>query len=250
MDRKRPSLLVACLPIACMLAAAADAQPTMSAKAAIPQARELSWLDLDRAEARTRYGHPNEMWRYRALRALKLEQPEQALKDFRFAARYGDKFSQHALSLMYWHGVGTTVDRAQAYAWSDLAAERGYRDLLLLREKMWMEMNAAQRAQALLLGEALYSKYGDAVARPRMEWELRKALARATGSRVGFEKDRILFSQHGVTGDAGLSAREFYAEKRWNPKAYWREQDRQWNRRVIVSPPQQLPDPPARETVP
>src|SRR5687767_2124822 len=118
MDRKWLSLLMACLPIACMLAAAADAQPNTSAQAAIPQARELSFLELDRAEARARYGHPNEMWRYRALRALKLERPAQALQDFRFAARYGDKFSQHALSLMYWHGVGAAVDRAQAYAWS------------------------------------------------------------------------------------------------------------------------------------
>lgn len=233
--------------IACAFAAAAGAQPGASAQAVIPQTRELSFMDLDRAEARARYGHPNEMWRYRALRAFKLEQPERALENFRSAARYGDKFSQHALSLMYWHGVGAAADRAQAHAWSDLAAERGYRDLLLLREKMWMEMTAVQRAQALLLGEALYSNYGDAVARPRMEWELRKALAGATGSRVGFEKDRILFTQHGAAGDAGLSAREFHTAERWSPRSYWREQDRQWNSRVIVQPPETIRgDPPPR----
>lgn len=225
--------------LACALAgASAGAQPTAQV---VPQARELSFPQLDRAEAMARYGHPNEMWRYRALRALKLRQPERALADLGSAAKYGDKLSQHALSLMHWHGVGTAVDRARAYVWADLAAERGYRDLLLLREKMWMEMNARQRAQALLLGEAMYAEYGDAVAKPRMEWALRRALASATGSRVGASKDRIHIENYGATEGVGLSARDFFADERWNARNYWREQDRQWEARVIVLPPQQLP---------
>jgi hypothetical protein len=57
--------------LACVLAAAAVAQPTTRI---LPQTRNLSLIQLDRAEAMGRYGHPNEMWRYRALRALKLEQ--------------------------------------------------------------------------------------------------------------------------------------------------------------------------------
>lgn len=231
--------------VACLFAAAAGAQPTTQF---LPQTRELSLFQLDRAEAMARYGHPNEMWRYRALRALKLEQPQRALEDFRRAARYGDKFSQHALSLMHWHGAGTTMDRAQAYVWADLAAERGYRDLLLLREKMWMELDARQRARALLLGEEMYAQYGDEVAKPRMEWAMRRALATATGSRLGFEKDRIRFltgqrSPLSATDGLGLSGRGYYADERWKPDVYWREQDRQWEARVIVRPLEQLPDP-------
>lgn len=233
---------------ASVFAAAAGAQPTTQL---LPQTRELSFIQLDRAEALARYGHPNEMWRYRALRALKLEQQERALEDFRRAARYGDKFSQHALSLMHWHGIGTAPDRAQAYIWADLAAERGYRDLLLVREKMWMDMDAAQRARALLLGEEMYAQYGDSVAKPRMEWAMRRALANTTGSRLGFEKDRIKFmSGGGVIAGIGLSPQDYYAEERWNSKAYWREQDRQWNARVIVLPPEQLPDPPTSDATP
>lgn len=226
---------------ASVFAAAAVAQPTTHV---LPQTRALSFTHLDRAEALARYGHPNEMWRYRALRALKLEQPERALEDFRRAARYGDKFSQHALSLMHWHGVGTVTDRALAYVWADLAAERGYRDLLLVREKMWTEMGAALRARALLLGEEMYAQYGDAVAKPRMEWAMRKALANATGSRVGATTDRIEILEYGATAGLGLSARDFYERERWRAESYWREQDRQWNAKVIVLPPEQLPDPP------
>ena len=230
----------------CGIVTAAGAQPDAQF---LPQTRELSFTEIDRAEAMARYGHPNEMWRYRALRALKLEQPERALGEFRFAAKYGDKLSQHALSLMHWHGVGTAADRAQAYVWADLAAERGYRDLLLLREKMWMELDARQRAQALLLGEEMYAQYGDAIAKSRMERAMRKALASATGSRVGFEKDRVLFltNSHSkgmpmsAIDDSGLSGRAFYDRERWEPQTYWREQDRQWNAKVLVMPPEQLP---------
>lgn len=223
------------------------AQPTAQV---LPQARDLSFLQLDRAEAMAGHGHPNELWRYRALRALKLDQPERALQNFSSAAKYGDKFSQHALSLMHWHGIGTVVDRAQAYVWADLAAERGYRDLLLVREKMWLGMNAAQRGQALLLGEALYAQYGDAAAKPRMEWAMRRALASATGSRLGFSIDRVEFMNHGAIANLGLSARDYYAEQRWDTKTYWREQDRQWRAKVIVLPPEQLPDQPATDGAP
>jgi hypothetical protein len=145
---------------------------------------------------------------------------------------------------MHWHGVGAAADHARAYVWADVAAERGYRDLLLVREKMWQEMDAGQRARALLLGEEMYAQYGDAAAKPRMEWAMRKALASATGSRVGATTDRIEILEHGATAGLGLSARDFHERERWRAETYWREQDRQWNGRVIVLPPEQLPDTP------
>lgn len=239
--------------IAAVVLAAGLAMPTVAldsgADPLFPQARALRFIELDRAEALARYGHPNEMWRYRALRELKRGRPGQAAGYFRQASRYADKFSQHALSLLHWHGVGVERDRAQAYVWADLAAERGYRDLLLLREKMWQEMSAAQRAQALQLGEAMYREYGDEAAKPQMEWAMRRALASATGSRVGATTDRIVFWEYGATEGVNLSARDFYATERWKAERYWREQDRQWNARVIVLPPESVPDAPAAEDV-
>jgi len=237
--------------IAALVLAAGLAMPALALESGteplFPQARALSFLELDRAEALARYGHPNEMWRYRALRALKLEQPERAAEYFQRAGLYADKFSQHALSLLHWHGIGVDQDRARAYVWADLAAERGYRDLLLLRERMWLEMDAAQRAQALQLGEAMYREYGDAAAKPRMEWALRRALASATGSRVGATTDRIEILEYGATEGVNLSARDFYATERWRADRYWRGQDRQWKAKVIVLPPEPVPDAPAAE---
>jgi hypothetical protein len=91
----------------------------------------------------------------------------------------------------------------------------------------------------------MYAQYGDSVAKPRMEWAMRSALANATGSRVGATTDRIEILERGATAGLGLSARDFYERERWRAKTYWREQDRQWNAKVIVLPPEQLPDPPS-----
>jgi TPR repeat protein len=80
------------------------------------------------------------------------------------AARYGDKYSQHRLSLIYWHGVGAAKDRVEAYVWADLAAERGYPSLLAIREKMWNALTLQEREAVPDRGKRRFAKYGDAAA--------------------------------------------------------------------------------------
>lgn len=224
------------LAMAALQAPAGAAQSADDAGTVVaPQSRTLSFIELERAEGLAA-AHLNELWRVRALRALKLDDPGRALDEFRMAARYADKFSQHSLSLMYWHGVGTARDRALAYVWSDLAAERGYRDLLLLREKMWQQMDADERRRALELGPALYADYGDEAAQPRMEWALRQARARISGSRLGASADRVKFGRS--RGD--VAPRDFFAGERWQAERYWQAENRQWDGRVIVLPAEKV----------
>lgn len=243
------------LSLACALllgvATAAPAQPDPPAdgrEAVVPQLGELTFNQLDRAEAMAA-AHPNELWRVRALRSLKLDQAGRALDQFRLAARYADKFSQHSLSLMYWHGVGTHRDRALAYVWSDLAAERGYEDLLRVREKMWLEMDAAERQRALEIGPSLYADYGDEVAQARTDWAIRRALADATGSRVGATLDRITMAQAAQGRSATGTrvdvprGRDYYAPYRWSAERYWQAEDRNWNGKVIVLPMEKVDEP-------
>lgn len=203
---------------------------------------DLTFTQLERAEGLAIRGHPNELWRVRALRALKLGQVERAVDAFRMAAGYADKYSQHALSLLYWHGAGVARDRALAYAWSDLAAERGYRDLLLVRERMWSELGEAERNRARELGPDMYARFGDVVAQPRMEWELRKARVRVTGSRLGFEMDRVQFPDNLHDVDP----RDVFARERWKPADYWEAEGRTWSGKVLVLPVERAdpaPDP-------
>src|SRR5690606_3408590 len=89
------------------------------------------------------------------------------------------------LAEMLWEGDGVPRDRAQAYAWSDLAAERGWPDLLGKRERYWNQLDAAERERAIEVGLPLLREYGDDVAKPRIDTKLRQARRRITGSRVG-----------------------------------------------------------------
>jgi TPR repeat protein len=93
--------------------------------------------------------HPNELYRFYAQKAAVNGRWGDAVRHFRIAARHADKYSQHRLSLLHWYGVGVPEDRVEAYLWSDLAAERGYPQLLAIREKMWRELTPAQQQKAI-----------------------------------------------------------------------------------------------------
>src|SRR5690606_37356868 len=94
--------------------------------------------------------------------------------------------SQAMVGEMLWKGQGTPVDRPLAYAWMDLAAERGYRGFLGFRERYWEQLDEVEREQAVSQGQAVYARYGDAVAQPRIAAVLRRARSQVTGSRTGF----------------------------------------------------------------
>ena len=70
--------------------------------------------------------HPDMYWHALGQRALKRNRLGEAFYDFRRSARYADKASQVAVAAMLWNGWGVAKDRPLAYAWADLAAERGY----------------------------------------------------------------------------------------------------------------------------
>ena len=196
-------------------------------------------------------GRPNEEARLAALRAHLQGEHATAVAHFRRAAYYADKYSQHALSLLYWHGVGTPADRVQAYVWADLAAERGRRQLLLVRERMWQELTAAERKEAQSVGPAYYARYGDEVAQPRAESIMRRFARNMTGSRVGFDGQMLEIagrpsggqfapqmggSASAYMGSAAATRDELYGETRNNFAAYWDDQDQLLDGHVEVGP--------------
>ncbi|KAG1385049.1 hypothetical protein G6F59_017638 [Rhizopus arrhizus] len=68
----------------------------------------------------------------------------------------------------------------------DLAAERGYKGFLELRERYWAALSEAEQVQAVTEGEAVYARFGDAAAEPRLALAMRREQKRMTGSRTGF----------------------------------------------------------------
>ncbi|NII09695.1 sel1 repeat family protein [Oleiagrimonas sp. C23AA] len=93
-----------------------------------------------------------------------------AVSDLREAAYWGDKASQYALGLAYFHGdLGLPADPARGTAWLALSVERGnrtyMRDYALARSRL----SAAQTARANALFKQLKPRYDDAHAGKRAE---------------------------------------------------------------------------------
>jgi len=181
--------------------------------------------------------HPDMRWRKLGIDAHKAGRDPQAREYFQRAALYADKLSQAAYAEMLWKGEGGGQDRPLAYAWMDLAAERGSNALLVRREYYWSQLDEADRKRAQDVGQAVYARYGDKVAKPRQEREMRMASRNVTGSRIGATGtgkictgiDSGAFSNSGpdrgsIAGGAcgrPISADIYYAPRLWEPVQYW-----------------------------
>jgi hypothetical protein len=174
--------------------------------------------------------HPDLRWRREGLHHSANGRHEEAMAHFLRAARYADKPAQAMIAEMYWKGLGVPQDRALAYAWMDLAAERFYSNFLIKREHYWESLDAAEQADAIERGQPLLEEYGDEVAKPRMAQVLRRNRG-VTGSRLGFVGNLEIIPFTGPNAGSGLKIRadEYYAAKYWKPDKYFEWQDQMWN---------------------
>lgn len=181
--------------------------------------------------------HPNELHRIYANKAAASGNWRDAAKSFRIASRYADKYSQHRLSLLYWHGVGVTADRVMAYVWADLAAERGYPEFLAIREKMWRELTPQQQAEVPRRGRRIVDEYADAAAKPRFERALAQGKRQMTGSRTGFDAG-VLIATVGAGNQlfgsiGGVGLKKLYDASRTDPEKYWAFEDKVWKEGLV-----------------
>lgn len=171
--------------------------------------------------------HPDLRYRLLGLKELKQGKPEDALRFFQRAAYYADKPSQGMVAEMLWNGQGIERNPTLAYAWMDLAAERGYLGFLGLRERYWKALDEEQRVRAINEGQDLYARYGDAAAQPRIATVLRREKKRMTGSRTGFVGSLQIYVP-GPAGTEQIDGSKFYDERYWDPKQYQAWHDSIW----------------------
>lgn len=261
MTRLTPRLLaMSCamlLPIAACAAPAAEpvSGATIAEQAATVDTDAMTKHDFD-ALVKMSVNHPNELHRIYANKAAASGDWGDAARHFRIAARHADKYSQHRLSMLYWHGVGVAADRVEAYIWADLAAERGYPQFLAIRERMWAELTPRQQADVPTRGRAFFDEYADSAAKPRVERAIAQGLRQRTGSHTGFDAGLIISSigpgnqLFGSVG--GVNLKTMYDASRTDPKKYWAFEDMVWKNGLVKVgeiedvPESQKPESPAR----
>lgn len=171
--------------------------------------------------------HPDLKFRLLGMEAYEEKRYDDAMRLFRRASFYADKGSQGMVAEMLWNGEGAPKNRPLAYAWMDLASERGYRGFLGLRERYWKDLSPDERKAAIEQGQAVYARFGDAAAKPRYEAQLRQGRRNIAGSRTGFSGGvKIL-----VPGPGGMQTIEgskFYDERYWDAQQYWAWNDSIW----------------------
>lgn len=228
--RMRMGLAAACVWLCWASAAAGQDDPSSD-----PQVEKI----LQAMHGVSTNSHPDLYGMTVGIRRYAHRQFHEALKYFEIGAYYADKLSQLSIGLMYLNGEGVPKDSARAWAWLDLAAERGYPDFVATRDRVRSQLSADEVAKARAVRAELESRYGDAVAKHRMEIQLRVRLMDAfTGSRTGFDFgivqvhpgrcDPLLSIGGHVLAEAGCDRGAYLAKDNWNPKLYFSARDREW----------------------
>lgn len=209
-------------PIALALALIATAQ-------ALPAKDKIDPVPPIGARSETfQRAHQDMKWRRVALAEYNKADYDDALDGLLKAAQYGDKPSQALIAEMYWNGTGVAEDRARAYAWMDLAAERRYQQFVAKREYYWMNLSPSEQNHALRIGEGLYAQYGDSVALPRMDKQLTKVYRERTGSRFGSVGNMKVLARMDNGEFAQFRGDRFYREQYWVPELYHQWKDAFW----------------------
>lgn len=180
------------------------------------------------------YGHFDLWNRKQGIASYDKGDKTHALFLFKQAALYGDKPAQAMVASMYWSGDGVTRDRPLAYAWMDLAADRGYPELLAQREIYWKGLSSRDRQHALTVGKKVYAKYGDTQAAQRVSRNLGKLRKNITGSRAGYVGNvevTVLAAglAPGVYSGTRSDGATFFAPSLTSAAAYMNLKDKAWD---------------------
>ena len=240
---RRPGLTIALCALG--LAAAASASAGAGAGSPLPpQDSAFIQQELVAMNNSSTNGHPDLFGQYTGWRLYADHDYAGAIKYFTMGAYYADKVSQLCLGLIYLNGDGVARDPVKAWAWLNLAAERGYPEFVATRNRAWAGLDAGQRTQAEAEAKTLAATYGDKVAQPRMLAVLRRAASERTGSRTGFDAGAYTYMPNSgptlTPNPDNLNSRWY-----WDPKTYFAARDAQWKGTVTVGPLKHLHGTPA-----
>jgi hypothetical protein len=233
---------------ACLSLASAQTPEILSPQQDVLIRQVLHAMDVDRT-----WSHPDIYWEYMGMHRYHHRDYAHAMSSFLRGAYYADKLSELCIGLMYLNGEGTPSDPAEAFAWLDVAAERGYPQFVATRDRVRASLTPEQVQRGSAVREQIASKYADSVAKPRMAQQLRFAIESITGSHLGFNPNLLGVSMHNACAPSepqkmrlpewGCSG--IYSMYNLDPKTYFAERDSAWRATVTVEPIQPDADSPS-----
>jgi uncharacterized protein len=112
-------------------------------------------------------------------------------------------------------------------------------------------LDGDERARAIDAGQAVYARYGDAVAKPRIAAQLSRGRSQTTGSRTGFVGNLSISVPGPGNTSLSIDPEVYYAAQFWNPRKYQQWQDAMWRDprigRVTVGEVEAVDDPEASD---
>ena len=115
-------------------------------------------------------------------------------------APIGDKYGQYMVGFMYLTGKGVEEDRIAASAWYRLAAERGTKEFVRVRDQVMRSLDDAEQAESDRLFIELRQKYGDLALLVGAIREDYEKLANLTGSRLSGGSGSMMIVEMGGSG--------------------------------------------------
>jgi len=195
----------------------------------------VSWADDGRAQREQQEvmsskafldAHPDLKYRTEGFILLDEGRAYDARMSFLKSASFADKASQAVLAELAWKGVGQPRDRVLGYVWADIAAERGYPQLVALREMYWEKLTQDERDRAVEIGQPMMDEYGDSAAKKRMALHLRKARRSMLTGRARKDVTVVIPGPQGQ--QVFIRGHNFYATEYWEPERYQRWVDETW----------------------
>ncbi len=104
----------------------------------------------------------------------------------------GDKYGQYMVGYLHLTGKGVERDIVAASAWYRLAAERGTKEFVQVRDKLYSELDPQQRADSDQQFVQLRKQYGDLVLLARAVADDYEILRTRTGSRLGSDSPGLM----------------------------------------------------------
>ncbi len=160
------------------------------------------------------------------------EHYSRAFEKYEKSSSWGNKLSQFNIGTMYYNGIGRSQDRARAWAWIALSAERGYPQLVAARQEIRSELDQADRRRAERIYQSeLLPAYGDEKVLPRVRRYMDRRYRSATGSRRGGAPGSNSLLIH-PRNDLKSSGEVYYDESDWSVDQ-WLEQERSWFQQLM-----------------